>query len=83
MLGILLVLLAMSSLAGASYRIGGIMCIQTPTEESQQQYNVSLVVAAIAFMLALCGILMATTGWNPFSDLGNVASSRSNALSLL
>lgn len=85
MLGILLVLLAMSSLAGASYKIGLVMSVSAPTEESQQQYNVSLVVVAIAFMLALCGILMATTGWNPFADIGSMGmSARSpNSLGLL
>lgn len=83
MLGILLVLLAMSSLGAASYRIGGIKDKQQ-TEETQQTYNVSLVVVAISFMLALCGTLMVSTGWNPFADLSNMTtSSRANALSLL
>ena len=75
MLGILLVLMAMSSLSGASYKIGGVMAQppeQAQSEAMQQQYNISLVVAAIAFMVALCGILMATTGWNPFSNLSNM-----------
>lgn len=82
MLGILLVLTAMSSLAGASYKIGGIMNSQG-SEDGQQQYNVSLVVAAIAFMLALCGILMATTGWNPFASLSNMTLSKQTNLSSL
>jgi ATP/ADP translocase len=80
MLGIVIVLGAMSCLAGGSYKIGAIMSVpvQDPTkaEEYQQQYNVSLVVVAMAFMLALCGILMATTGWNPFANLGNMAASK-------
>lgn len=84
MLGILLVLLAMSSLSAASYKIGGVMAVQSPTEDTQQQYNISLVVVAIAFMLALCGLLMATSGWNPFSDLSSATMTRSsNGLSLL
>ena len=75
MLGILLVLMAMSSLSGASYKLGGVMALpaeQKQSEAMQQQYNISLVVAAIAFTVALCGILMATTGWNPFSNLSDM-----------
>lgn len=84
MLGVLFVLTAMSSLAGASYKIGAVMSSSTPdSEQNQQQYNISLVVAAIAFMMALCGILMATTGWNPFSSLTNATMQKPNALSLL
>lgn len=83
MLGIVIVLGAMSCLAGGSYKIGAIMSAppgQPPAkvEETQQQYNVSLVVVAMAFMLALCGILMATTGWNPFANLGSMATSKGN-----
>lgn len=78
MLGVLIVLASMSCLAGGSYKIGAIMSgPQDPlkVEEYQQQYNVSLVIVAMAFMLALCGILMATTGWNPFANVGNMALS--------
>ncbi|NBS71157.1 hypothetical protein EBT31_19955 [bacterium] len=82
MLGILLVLLSMSSLGAASYRIGGITS-KPQTTETEQTYNVSLVVVAISFMLALCGALMISTGWNPFADLSNMATPKSNALSLL
>ena len=78
MLGVLLVLTAMSSLAGASYKIGAVATVPS-TEDTQQQYNVSLVVAAVAFMMALCGILMATTGWNPFGSLGNMTMSKGSA----
>lgn len=89
MLGIVIVLGAMSCLAGGSYKIGAIMSApQDPakTDEYQQQYNVSLVVVAMAFMMALCGILMATTGWNPFANIGNMAMSKgsgSGSLGLL
>jgi NADH:ubiquinone oxidoreductase subunit 2 (subunit N) len=72
MLGILIVLLAFSSVGGASYKMGAVLNgpqDATKTEENQQQYNMSLVVVAIAFMLALCGLLMAQTGWNPFSSM--------------
>lgn len=80
-MGIVIVLGAMSCLAGGSYKIGALMSAPpglapAKAEENQQQYNVSLVVVAMAFMLALCGILMATTGWNPFANLGNMATSR-------
>lgn len=79
MLGIVIVLISMSCLAGGSYKIGTIMNgpkDPLKAEEYQQQYNVSLVVVAMAFMLALCGILMATTGWNPFANVSAAAMSR-------
>lgn len=85
MLGILIVLLAMSSLAGASYKIGAVKnSPQDPgkEEERQQAYNMALVVTAIAFMLALCGILMATTGYNPFANIGGLATSGRSSSSL-
>jgi hypothetical protein len=79
MLGIIIVLAAMSCLAGGAYKIGAIMNgpkDPLKAEENQQQYNVSLVVVAMAFMLALCGILMATTGWNPFANVGAAAMTK-------
>ena len=83
MLGILIVLLSMSSVAGASYQIGAVKnSPQDPgkEEEKQQTYNMALVVTAVAFMLALCGILMATTNFNPFASIGSIAtSSRSSS----
>lgn len=88
MLGILIVLLAMSSLGGASYKIGAVKNSPfdpSKEEQNQQTYNMALVVTAIAFMLALCGILMATTNWNPFQEVGSLATSgrSSSGLGLL
>jgi hypothetical protein len=87
MLGILIVLLSMSSLAGASYKIGEVKngpYDPSKEEQNQQTYNMALVVTAIAFMLALCGILMATTNFNPFANIGSIATSgRSGAAGLL
>jgi hypothetical protein len=85
MLGILIVLLSMSSLAGASYKIGAVKSSpQDPSkdEQNQQAYNMALVVTAIAFMLALCGILMATTNFNPFANIGAIATSGRSSSSL-
>ena len=85
MLGIILVLLAMSSLAGASFKMGQVMASSPSSPDAgqqQQQYNVSLVVAAVAFMVALCGLLTASTGWNPFANLTAQTVARGTGSSL-
>lgn len=89
MLGIMVALLGMSSLAAGSYKIGVIKSTPiVPTdlqkiEEQQNQYNMSLVVIAVAAMMALCGILMSTTGWNPFDSFSSAQQQRSPLAGLL
>jgi uncharacterized membrane protein YidH (DUF202 family) len=68
MLGILLVLLAISSIGAAGYQGGKAECM-APEKNPQQQRNTSMVIAAVALMLAMCAVFMLQTGWNPFASM--------------
>jgi hypothetical protein len=68
MFGVVLAVMAAASLGGAAWSIGKSSC-ETRDDKRKQDRNVALVILALGTMFLLCGLLSATTGWNPFVGL--------------
>ena len=72
-MGIFIVLLAMLCAIGGAYNIGT-LSTSPPDDTTQQKYNTSLVIVAIAIAMALCGLFSVQTNWNPFANVGGMVS---------
>jgi hypothetical protein len=71
LLGILLLFLGLSSITMAAYNIGQ-TTMNPQTDETQQKYNQSLVIGAIAFATVIGATLIIATGWNPLGSLSEL-----------
>lgn len=67
MLGALIVLLALLSVAFAAHSLGSTRC-DANSETAQQTYNASVVVGALGVLCATCGLFLVASGWNPFTS---------------
>jgi hypothetical protein len=78
MLGVLLVLIALSSVAAAAFQLGKVSeDYKEGVDGSKEQYNTSIVVLALGIMLAMSGVFTAVTGFNPFNSMSNNTQSLS------
>jgi hypothetical protein len=72
MIGLLIMFLALSSIAAAAHSFGTSSCPSLPDTDptaSVRMRNSAVVVAALGLMCAMCGAFALSTNYNPFGGL--------------